>query len=156
VVQVGIPTELPEGTVYDIETQVAATLEFELSGGQQVTVRYERTCATHGDAFESEGIYGTEGYLKWNWLPFGDDLKITVQNTLGKEEQVTREIPATPYPEGDDWVVAPLREMDRHLRGEETAGVLVNDRALQTFRLLRAIYEAGESGEPVVVEFDLV
>lgn len=151
--QAKIPAELPEGTVYDVESQLAATLRFELSGGEQVSVRYERSCATHGNAYDSEGIYGTEGYVKWNWLPFGDDLKISVQTTTGKDAQETREIKGTPYPEGDDWVVAPLREMDRYLRGDKNAKVLVNDHAINTFALLRAIYQAGESKEMVHVEF---
>ena len=113
-------------------------------------VRYERTCSTHGDTFDAEGIYGTEGFIQWSWLPFGENLHVTVDSTQApklKSEVV--------YPIAADgsWVQAPVCEFDRYLRGAKDAQVLVNEKALEPFGIVQAIYDSAESGQPITLDF---
>ena len=60
--------------------------------------------------------------------------------------------PVSPYSEDDGWMGAPLKEMDHFLRGESHKA-LVNEKAIQPFSILRALYESNETGKPVELDF---
>lgn len=150
---INVPYGVPDDIVFDIETTTLASLRFELANGDEVIVRYERTASHHGETYENEGIYFTDGYIKWNWLPFATNGSLTVRTTKSPalaSEDVT---PATDYPENDTWQQAPVRELDRYIRGDKNAKVLVNEKAIQPFSILRAIYDCAESGKPVELDF---
>ncbi|MEX0325169.1 MAG: Gfo/Idh/MocA family protein [Puniceicoccaceae bacterium] len=143
---------IPDDVVFDIETHTAATVRFVMEDGKAVTIRYERGCCLHGEAYEIEGVYGTGGYLAWDWIPFGDQLHVRLKKTMGPDEADETAYPAVDYPEGDGWAEAPLREFDRYLRGDASARVIVNEKALQSFQLLGSIYEVSETGQPVTLQ----
>lgn len=145
---------IPDDVVFDIETHAAATIRFVLDGGKAVTVRYERGSCLHGEPYETEGIYGTEGYLTWDWLPFSEQPRVLLKRTKAPDLADEIAYPLDCYPEGDGWMEAPLREFDRYLRGDAKARVLVNENALKSFNLICAIYEVAEHGQPVTLEYN--
>lgn len=151
--QADVPANLPEGVVYDVETQAGASLAFERVDGKTLTIRYERTNATHGEEMEAQRLYGTKGSLSWDWLPFGEGLAIARRQTLAADSQDVEEIPASATADLGAWVHAPVREFDRFLRGEATDWVLVDEEALKPFSIIRAIYDSAASGEPVTLNF---
>jgi predicted dehydrogenase len=143
---------IPDEVVYDIDTHATASLCFETANGNHITIRYERGGGFHGDALETEGIYGTEGHIKWDWLPFSENPRVAVQKTKAPGLADVIVYPVTKQPQEESWVHAPLREFDRFLRGDANAMVLVNEKALQSFNILRAIYEVSETGNPVTLD----
>jgi predicted dehydrogenase len=151
--QADVPANLPEGVVYDIETQVGASLAFEQADGKTLTIRYERTNATHGEPLEAQMLYGTKGSLSWNWLPFGENLAITRRRTLSTDRLDVEQTPASSTADPGAWVHAPVREFDKFLRGEATDWVLVNEKALEPFSIIRAIYDSAGTGKSVTLNF---
>ncbi|MEM6551459.1 MAG: Gfo/Idh/MocA family oxidoreductase [Planctomycetota bacterium] len=148
---INVPHGIPDGVTYDIETQAAATLTLHRDAGRDVTVRYERTCCTHGENESKETIYGTKGSATWSWLPFEKDPHVKLRVTRAPRLADETVHPSTPQSDDDTWVHAPVREFDRFLRGDATAPVLVNDDALFPFSMLQGIYQAAETGQPVTV-----
>ncbi|MEM1213188.1 MAG: Gfo/Idh/MocA family oxidoreductase [Planctomycetota bacterium] len=148
---IDVPHGIPDGVTYDIETQAAATLTLHRDHGRDVTVRYERTCCTHGEDTSQETVYGTEGSATWHWLPFEKDahVKLRVTRAPRLADETVRPTPA--QTDDNTWVHAPVRDFDRFLRGDATAPVLVNDAALFPFSVLQGIYESAETGQPVTV-----
>jgi len=147
-----IPTELPEGAVFDVETQAACSMEFFRRDQSRMLVRYERTCATHGPAMKVVGIYGTRGYLEWDWLPWGENPRIRIRRTGAGGQVSTEEIAADDAESAGRWLTAPLHEFDRYLRGDRKAIVVANRDALATTAMLRAVYDASASGQAVSVK----
>lgn len=150
---VNVPFGVPHGAVFDIETQAAASIRFELSDGSTIMVRYERTCSTHGEDYEAQGIYGTKGYLKWDWIPFGQDLRVCQRTTEAPSLASEVVYPCDPYASNQKWEYAPVHELDRYVRGDADATVLVNEKALEPFSIIRAIHDVAETGSPAVLDF---
>jgi len=152
--QPAVPTQLPPGTVFDVETQAVASLVFEAREGGRVLVRYERTSATHGEPCDQSCIYGTEGFLRWDWLPFTENPRLLRRRTTGQtppEETVGQVRPSL---DRHGWMQAPLREFNRYLRGDPGACGLFDAQAFRPFLILQAVYEAAASRRSVSVEFD--
>ncbi len=150
--QPSVPADLPEGTVYDIETQVVATVRFVRADDSLVDLRYERSCATHGEAEQREGIYGTDAFLSWNWLPFGEDLSLKVKISKDKESSSVEEISAEAS-EAPNWMFEPLLQFRSYVQGKNDAVGMFDAKALQAFQVIQAIYESSESKQPVVLTF---
>jgi len=149
-----IPADLPEGTIYDIETAASASLQFGLRSNESVVVRYERTSATHGKTVAIEAVYGTEGYIEWDWLPYMPGTKkLRVYRTVGPDDVEQEEVIAGEPGPHENWVHAPVREFYNFLKGDADAAVLADQRLLEPFRVLRGIYDSGKSGQSISFEF---
>lgn len=98
------------------------------------------------------GIYGTRGYLEWDWLPWGENPRIRIRRTGAGGQVSTEEIAADDAESAGRWLTAPLHEFDRYLRGDRKAIVVVNRDALATTAMLRAVYDASASGQAVSVK----
>lgn len=145
-----IPEPIPEDAVFDTETQAVAAFTF-ICDGKPIRIRFERTCATHGVEVQTEGIYGTEGYISWNWLPFGEDLKLDIHKTTGPGTSDKQTIPADPALE-PNWMFEPVLQFRNFLLGGEGIGMF-DDKALQALQLIQAVYESAERGKPVTLNF---
>lgn len=143
-----IPEPIPADAVYNTETQAVAALTF-VCGGKKVRIRFERTCATHGQALQTEGIYGTKGVVSWNWLPFGDDLNLQIHRTTGPDSVEVETISADAG-EAPNWMFEPVLQFRNYLRGEEAIGMF-DENALHAFRLIQAVYESAETGRAVTI-----
>lgn len=151
--QADIPTGLPEGVINDVETQGVATIEFRRADGTPVIVRYERTSASHGPAVSIQGIYGTTGYLEWDWLPFGENLTLRRSRTQPGTPPAPETLRTITPPNHDGWMYAPVREMHRLIQGAGDARVLANEQAVNAALLLHAVYQSAEERRAVEVEF---
>jgi predicted dehydrogenase len=143
--QVETGVMLEPGTVFDVETQVIAQMDYELADGSLIKVDYERASATHGreeSVFEFEGSRGAID-LEWIW---NDKIQIRLDSkgSLTSEELELE-------PENASVHERPIREMMRAVRGESSLTIF-NDDALFNFRCLRALFDAAESGGTVSVE----
>jgi len=141
-----IPEHIPEEAIFDTETQAVAALTFTC-GGKDVRIRFERTCATHGESVQTEGVYGTEGYVSRDWLPFGEDLKLQIHKTTGPDttDVETVSVDAANEP---NWMFEPVLQFRKFLHGEDAIDMF-DDKALHAFRLIQAVYESAETGSPV-------
>jgi len=143
-----IPEPIPEDAIFDTETQAVAALTFTCNG-RNIRIRFERTCATHGEALQTEGVYGTEGYVSWDWLPFGEDLKLQIHKTTGPETVDVETIPVDASKE-PNWMFEPVLQFRNYLQGEEAIGMF-DKKALHAFRLIQAVYESADTGSPVTL-----
>ena len=148
-----VRNKIPDEVIFDIDTHATASLRFELAQGATVIVRYERGGCLHGESYEAEGVYGTKGYLKWHWLPFNENPRAAIKTTKAKGLADEVVYPLQADPDNDGWMHAPVREFDRYLRGDANAAVLVNEKAIQPFSVLRAFYDVAETGLPVTLDF---
>ena len=58
---------LPQGTLFNIEEHVGATLRYHLSDSTMVMVNYERSTCTHGEEQSIAEIEGTRGAVNWDY-----------------------------------------------------------------------------------------
>lgn len=137
----------PTDCVYDVEEHAGATMRFFCKGSRPVVVDYERAFCTHGDETPSTPttfqIEGTKGAVKWEWITDGQG---RIWHSYDREGQrITDEIEVA---KADDEGLhsKPVVYFDRAVRGESSPAYL-NEEALFSFELLRAIYDCAETGE---------
>jgi predicted dehydrogenase len=139
--------------VFDVETQAVASLTFELMGRPNVHVRYERATATHGEAMQTNAVYGSHGFMNWNWLPFGQDLKLSIRRTTGPNAAEVEVIPAD-ADQSPNWKLEPIMQFRAFLQGQTDAIGMFDARALHALRIIRAVYDSAETGRPVRIQLD--
>jgi predicted dehydrogenase len=143
--RVATGTRLEPGTVFDVETQAIAQMNYELPDGSIVRVDYERASATHGaeeSVFEVEGSWGA---LNLRWV---NNTKLRLSHDRDGA-LLSEEIPL----QSDTVSIhhRPVLEMLNAVRGKPSLAI-VNEDALFNFRCLRALYDSHESGRPVTIE----
>jgi predicted dehydrogenase len=142
-VETGAPLE--PGTVFDVETQVIAQLQYELADIGKVQVDYERASATHGREETAFEVEGTRGAFSLDWI-WEDKLRLSLDRAGALfVEEVAIE------PETASVHDRPIQDMIRAVRGEPSL-TIANADALFNFRCLRALYAAYEAKCPVTVE----
>lgn len=142
-VETGVPLE--PGTVFDVETQVVAQMNYELADNTIIRVDYERASATHGREESVFELEGKRGAIDLEWA-FGDKVRLSYDR---EGAVVTEVIPIEPETMG--FHERPIQDMIRAVRGKPSLAI-INEDALFNFRCLRALYEAHERGCPVTVE----
>ncbi|MFD2081760.1 Predicted dehydrogenase [Actinopolymorpha cephalotaxi] len=147
---------LPPGTVFDVETQVGATLVYELAGGERVHVDYEHAACTHGLERREAELDGLDGSAHWDWLAgiFGAGPPTIA---LGRDQAgapATDQIEVTGVEKPYDITHKLLASFSRLVRGEVAAApdVLLAEDALFVFGCLRAIYDCAATGTAQRVE----
>ncbi len=142
-VETGAPLET--GTVFDVETQVIAQINYELPDGSNVRVDYERTSATHGREESLFEVEGSRGAINLSWI-WSDEARLFYDRD---GTVITEEIPLKP--ETASVHDRPLLDLIRSIRGAPSL-TIANADALFNFRCLRALYEAHVNGYPVTVQ----
>ena len=136
--------DLPPGTVFDTDQHVGAALVFHRADAQRIPVTYERAAATHGAERQTVEIEGLRGAVRWDWLDWVGDGRVTVTTDVGgqpREETRTLGVPTVFCHQ------RPLVAFAAMLRGEPSETVAGDD-ALFGFRVLRAVQDAARSGRP--------
>ncbi len=137
----------PTDCVFDVESHAGATLRFFSQNNRPVVVDYERAFCTHGDespaAPMTYQIEGTKGAVKWEWITDGQGHLWHSYDRAG--QRVTEEI-EVPKADDEHMHSKPMVYFDRAVRGEESPAY-VNEDALFSFELIRAIYECAETGQ---------
>ncbi|HEV2528827.1 MAG TPA: Gfo/Idh/MocA family oxidoreductase [Thermomicrobiales bacterium] len=136
--------DLPPGTVFDTDQHVGAALVFHRADGQRVPVAYERAAAIHGTERQVVEIEGTRSAVRWDWLDWQGDGRVTVMTDRdGQPHEDTRTlgVPAVFCHQ------RPLVAFAAMLRGEPSETLAGND-ALFGLRVLRAVQDAATSGRP--------
>ena len=147
-----LPEPIPEGVVFDTETQVVAALTLHSPDGAPIRVRYERTSGTHGAPEERVGVYGEKGHLSWNWLPYRETSTLTIRRTTGPDGAATHESVDVSTDEAPNWMFEPLLRFRDFVLGGSGAAGRFDARALDDLRIIRAIYASAASGCPTRVE----
>lgn len=142
--------DLSPGVVFDTDQQIGASLVFHRSGGERVPIIYERAAATHGQKRQIVEIEGRRGAVRWDWLDWAGDDRVTVTTDQHGQPFETTHHPGRPAAPAHQ---RPLLALAARLRGEPSDSV-VGDQALFSFRCLRAIEDAATSGRPQTVTLD--
>jgi len=134
----------PRDVLYDVEHHIGAYFTFRggVGGGGPIAVHYERGTCTHGkEQFVAE-IEGTRGAVRWT--PY--DSRQPVFLRTDRDGVVVEEI-VDPGERGPFTVMdLPLVHFSRRVRGLPSPAN-VNRRAVDHFRVVRALYDAAASGE---------
>ncbi len=141
--------DLPEGTVFDTEQHVGATLRLTRADGQQVTVAFERAACTHGAERQIAEIEGIEGAVRWDWIDWAGDGRVTVTRDDHGAAAETIEHPTGDVPA--DVHVRPLLAFAALIRGEPNLAI-VDEQAVFNFHCLQAIYASARTGTTRTVE----
>ncbi|MEM7808796.1 MAG: Gfo/Idh/MocA family oxidoreductase [Planctomycetota bacterium] len=133
----------------DVEFHVIATLRFHRDDGSMFDVHYERASATHGEEAMHFEVEGVDGAARIDWLPRPEGARgyVHVWDDDGKRQSQEHYLVDEPA----DIMQRPLLEMRKAVAGEP-AMIPLGDEAVFNFSVIRAIYDAAESGESVVVE----
>jgi predicted dehydrogenase len=141
-----LPADLPDGTVFDVETHAVATLVYQRADGSRVPVHYERATGTFEPGVEEATVTGTRGSVSWSAMGFQGEIELRLRDAEN-EAGSTRSFP----PPGAMWLArAPLYETLALLEGRPHCAVSGADALFQA-AVLRAIYRAADSGAPVTL-----
>ncbi|WP_404424116.1 Gfo/Idh/MocA family protein [Nibricoccus sp. IMCC34717] len=136
---------LPAGTVFDVETQVVAAIDYVLADGREVRLDYERSTAAFGPWTNVHMLEGERGSLTWDWLDWeGHSLR---QYSDSAGESKVEELPL-PDPAGGHCMEKPLLHFVAALEGGASP-VIWGDRARFNFATLNAIYRSAAEKRPV-------
>ncbi len=145
--------DLPAGTVFDTEQHAGATLRLTRADGQQITVAFERAACTHGAERQIAEIEGLEGAIRWDWIDWMGDGRVTVTwDDHGTAAETVE------HPTGDapaDVHVRPLLAFAALIRGEPNLAV-VDEQAVFNFHCLQAIYDSARTGTTRTVELGAI
>jgi predicted dehydrogenase len=142
--QSAVPAEIPEGTVFDVETQALIALVYENAQGEKTRVFIDRASSTYEAPVKQFSLTGARGSVEWDWTGLGEEIKLRVHTTGNPEPQESSI--TTP---GPLWYHnTPLGEMLKMLRGEPHHALSGAD-ALFCAALMRAIYDSAETGSTV-------
>ena len=138
--------QLPEQTVFDVETHIAANLRYHLTSGEVVHVSYERSSCTHGREASVAEIEGSEGAVTWDWLSMSSQESGSVTRTFDHDGQVV-------YLKKEIRTRSELAVMDRPLlyfyqkiQGKDSPAI-VDEQAVFNFSCLQAMYACAQSGD---------
>ena len=141
---------LAPGVIFNTDQQIGASLVFHRAGGERVPIIYERAAATHGAARQIVEIEGRRGAVRWDWLDWAGDGRVTVTTDRDGRAAETTHYPGHPITPAHQ---RPLLALAARLRGEPNDSV-VGDQALFTFRCLRAIQDAATTGQPQTITLE--
>ena len=145
-----LPSDPPPPSVFDVETHAVATLLFERAEGAPVPVHFERQSGSFERDLSESTLTGTRGSTSWTAMGWDGDIELTLRNAADEEGKTQRLSPP-----GEGWVdYAPLHEMLNLIEGRPHRALAGGDALFQA-RVVRAIYEAAESGREVVVARNL-
>jgi predicted dehydrogenase len=133
------------------EQHIGATFRLTLADRSVVDVAYERAAATHGAERSVVELTGALGAASWDWLDWEGD---AVRVSSDRDGDVVTETEHHPTP-GPTFHARPLAEFHAALRAGADPRTRTA-RTLFTFQWLRAVLDAAESGETVVVEYPAV
>lgn len=139
---------LAPGVVFDTDQQIGASLVFHRADGSRVPIIYERAAATHGEERQIVEIEGRRGAVRWDWLDWVGDGRVTVTTDRDGQPAETTHHPGRPVAAAHQ---RPLLAFAARLRGEPNDAV-VDGQALFNFRCLRALQDAATTGLPQTVE----
>ncbi|MBJ17899.1 MAG: Gfo/Idh/MocA family oxidoreductase [bacterium] len=144
-----LPAEPAPTTVFDVETHAVATLLYECPEGSPIPVHFERQSGSFDRDLSESTINGTRGSVSWSCMGWEGDIELCLRNA--EEEQGKAQILAPP---AEGWFDrAPLGAMLDLIEGRPHHALVGADALFQA-AVLRAIYEAAETGREVVVERD--
>lgn len=144
---------LPQGTLFDVEEHVGATLRYHRADGTIVMVNYERSTCTHGEEQSIAEIEGTRGAVNWDYsLTLRKYSSVTHSyDKDGNVESIKNTYPTT------NGTLMPLNKplyfFFQRLQGKPSPAV-VNERAVFNFSCICAIYDCVLSGEPQSVVWE--
>ncbi|MDN4076006.1 Gfo/Idh/MocA family protein [Fictibacillus terranigra] len=143
--------QLPENTVFDVETHAGAQLLYYLSNGSTVSVNYERSSCTHGSERSIAEIEGLKGAVNWDWQSWEGPGKVDYtfdKNGILESDQHIAKSETT------------IHAMDRPLiyfywktQGKPSPAI-VNEQAVFNFSCIQAIYECVATGRPQTVDLN--
>jgi predicted dehydrogenase len=143
----------PRDVVFDVETHAGAAMVWHLPGGARVHINYERASGTHGKSAHFSEIEGTKGAFEWTWAwnSTSSGVKRNYQDGKTAEEPLEF-VDAWEAKHGIGQSDRPLVAFyKRVVLGEDVPSLLGND-SLFNFRVLRAIFDAAETGEMQTVD----
>jgi predicted dehydrogenase len=137
---------LPQGTIFDVEEHVGATLRYHLADGTTMMVIYERSGCTHGEEQSITEIEGLQGAVSWDYslMPRKYSSLTHSYDKDGNVESIKRT-----FPIANSTLMSwnkPLYYFFQRLHGEPSPAV-VNEQAVFNFSCIRAIYDCALSGE---------
>lgn len=142
-----LPSDLPEGVVFDVESHATATLIYHGSDGSSVPVHYERGSGSFEPERDEAVITGTRGSVSWTIMGYAGDLELCLRNA----DNEAGAIQSFQSP-GELWYSrAPLIEALNFSEGRPHLAI-ADGEALFQAAVLRSLYEAAKSGRPVTVE----
>ena len=139
-----IAHHLAPGVVYDTDQHVGASLVFHRADGDRVHVVYERAAATHGEERQIAEIEGQRGAVRWDWLDWVGDGRVTVTTDRDGQPAETVHHPGQPVAPAHQ---RPLVAFAAMVLGEPSDAV-TGEGALASFRCLRAIQDAARTVRP--------
>jgi predicted dehydrogenase len=129
----------PQNTIFDVETMVWAQLDATLPGGRHIPVSYRRGSCSHGEEENLLQITGTEGSLRWDFIPWERNWRPRLIWSYDRDGRVVDEV----YDFDERHTLSchsrPLVYFTEWLRTGE-APALVDDAALQRFDLINELY----------------
>lgn len=143
----------PTDVVFDVETHAGASMIWHGASGAKVHINYERASGTHGKESRFSEIEGTRGAFEWGWAFESKASGVKRMYVDGKTAE-------EPLSFVDEWETQheltqgdrPLVSFYQRVIRDEDVPTLVGEDSLFHFRILRAIFEAAQSGEMQVVE----
>jgi predicted dehydrogenase len=142
-----LPSDLPEGSLFDVETHATATLLYHRADGGTVPVHYERGSGSFGPNRDEAVVTGTKGSVSWTIMGYAGDLELSLRNAANEAGSVQ-----VFKPPGEFWYSrAPVGEAI-HFSDGRPHSAIVNGEALFSATVLRSLYEVSESSQPLRVD----
>jgi predicted dehydrogenase len=141
-----LPADPAPSGVFDVETHAVATLLYERGDGSTLPVHFERQSGSFDRDLSESTLSGTRGSVSWTCLGWEGDIELCLRNAADEEGK-----PQILTPPDEGWVDrAPLEEMLNLIEGRRHRALAGADALFQA-AVLRAIYQAAETGREVVV-----
>ncbi|OIQ90077.1 putative UDP-kanosamine synthase oxidoreductase subunit [mine drainage metagenome] len=134
---------LDPGLVFDVETQVCASLRYVLRDGRTLHMDYERSTACFGPEIDLHLIEGDRGALTWDWLDWEGHSVTRYWDAAGEPHHSTIFCPDVA---GLDPMSRPLIQLDAALSGRLRDQCWDADAAFD-HELLCALYETAADGK---------
>ena len=142
-----LASNLPKGSVFDVESHANATLLYHLSDGTTLPVHYERGSGSFAPNRDEAVVTGTRGSVSWTIMGYAGDLELSLRNA--KNETGAVQFFESP---GDLWYSrAPVVEAVHFSEGRPNLAI-ANGEALFSAAVLRSLYEVSESSQPLRVD----
>lgn len=133
-----------DGSMFDVETHLGASLRYHCDNREPINVTYERSSCTHGRPQKTLEIEGTRGAVTWDWIHWEGQGKVTVSCDHNGRVQQHEQVLGTGEMDCHD---KPLQFLWQRIHGHEAPAVL-NEDAVFNFSCVRAVYDCAETGQP--------
>ena len=138
----------PEHPV-EVESHAAAMMELLLPGGARLPLMYERANGVNGPGLNELSVEGTRGGIGWQWLPPYEAGMTRVTRHVDRGGKVEAEVETLPMGAHPHYHHAPLLALAERIAGRPSAS-LPEGEIRFNFAVIVAIYEAAETGRPVL------